>query len=348
MVGRSLESSNYKAMVNVELEKLFVCPACKGELVVAEQSYHCSSCKTTYPILHGIPDFRLRSDRYLTLEQERDKAKRLFKFGQTASFEELLAHYYTITDDVPPELAVRYQAYVLNAPKQALGTLNALSPDSSKDILLDLGCGAGGTLVAATNKYKQVVGADIALRWLVICQKRLEELNIPVNLVCADAEHLPFKDAAFTHVIAADVIEHVYDEKLTIKQCSKQLQIDGLLWLSATNRFCLGPHPLTRIWGIGYLPRAARTAILLKLRGVDSLRFTNLVSPNSIKKACKNVGFDLVSAEPRQLNIEDVSGYPLQDRILIRCYQYILKVKLLKQFLLYVGPAFELIARKND
>lgn len=325
----------------------FVCPACKGELDHSDDAYSCGSCEKQYPVLYGIVDFRLRSDRYLTLEQERDKAKHLYEYSRKTSFEELLTHYYNITGDVPPELAQRYRAYILNAPKQAGATLAKLEADSKQGILLDLGCGAGGLLVAASGQFKQLVGVDIALRWLVICKKRLEELNIQATLVCADAEQLPFEDGRFSHVVAADLVEHVYDASTTIEQCWKQLKPGGRFWLSATNRYCLGPHPLTRIWGIGYLPRAVQRAMLIKLRGVDSLRYTYLVSPGMIKKLCTQSGFGRLEMTPRQLNIEDISGYPWQDRMLIRIYQILLRFVLFRRLLLYVGPAFEMKGEKN-
>jgi 2-polyprenyl-3-methyl-5-hydroxy-6-metoxy-1,4-benzoquinol methylase len=338
--------SGSSELEQVTAEISFVCPACKGELDYSNDVYSCGPCKKQYPVLFGIADFRLRSDRYLTLEQERDKARRLNEFAQTTSFEELVAYYYEITDDVPPELAKVYQAYVHNAPNQARGTVARLDPDADNDVLLDLGCGAGGFLVAASGRFKQLVGADIALRWLVICKKRLDELGVNATLVCADAEQLPFKGGEYSHVVAADLIEHVYDDKATIEQCYEQLKPGGRFWLSATNRYCMGPHPLTRIWGIGFLPRAARSAILMKLRGVDSLRYTNLVSPGTIKRLCRQAGFHLLDAGPRQLNIEDISAYPLQDRILIRCYQFMLRFVLFRGFLLSVGPAFEIICEK--
>lgn len=340
----SNEAGSGKLAVMPEIS--LVCPVCKGELDYSNDVYSCGSCAKQYPVLFGIADFRLRSDRYLTLEQERDKAERLHKFAQSASFEALLTYYYEITDDVPPELAKRYQAYVHNAPNQAHGTLAQLNPDSKQDILLDLGCGAGGLLVAASGRYRQLVGVDIALRWLVICQKRLDELGIKASLICADAENLPFKDNGFSHVVAADLVEHVYDVKLTIEQCFRQLKPDGRFWISATNRYCIGPHPLTRIWGIGFLPAGIRSAILLKIRGVDSLRYTNLVSPGTIKRFCRQAGFLLQHAGPRQLNIEDISGYPWQDRMLIRCYQFMLRFVLFRGLLMSVGPAFEIYCEK--
>lgn len=324
----------------------FVCPSCQGELGFSEAAYACSNCMQEYPVLFGIPDFRLRSDRYLTIEQEREKAGLLHQFARTASFDDLVAYYYSITPDVPPALALRYQAYIRNAPNQARDTVARLDPDPGKDAILDLGCGAGGLLVEASGHFRQVVGVDIALRWLVICKKRLDELGIDATLVCADAEQLPFKDGAYTHVVAGDLVEHVYDVNQTIKACWNQLRPGGRFWLSATNRYCIGPHPLTRIWGIGFLPRAARSKILLKLRGVDSLRHTNLVSPAAIKRLCKQAGFRLLSTGPRQLNTGDIAAYPRQDRVLLRIYGFLLQFRLFRKVLVIAGPAFEMMHEK--
>lgn len=91
----------------------FVCPACKRGLESEDSAYLCTHCTRRYPVLFGIADFRLRSDRYLDLEDERAKARRLHEFAQTSSFEELLAYYYSITDDVPEEMATRYRKSVV-------------------------------------------------------------------------------------------------------------------------------------------------------------------------------------------------------------------------------------------
>ncbi|NNM20040.1 MAG: class I SAM-dependent methyltransferase [Gammaproteobacteria bacterium] len=296
--------------------------------------------------MFGIPDFRLQSDRYLTIEQEREKAGRLHEFSRSASFEELVAYYYSITADVPAELALRYQAYIRNSPDQARDTVDRLDPDSQQDVLLDLGCGAGGFLVAGSGHFRQMVGVDIALRWLVICKKRLDELGINAVLVCADAEQLPFKDGGYSQVVAGDLVEHVRDAGSTIEACWRQLRPGGRFWLSATNRYCIGPHALTRIWGIGYLPRAARSRILLKFRGVDSLRYTNLVSPRAVKQLCKHAGFRLVSTVPRGLNTANIAAYPMQDRILLRIYGFLLKFRFFRGVLVIAGPAFEMMHEK--
>ena len=230
----------------------FVCPRCKGELAANSTSYRCDSCAITYPILFGIPDFRLRSDRYLSLEDERAKARRLHEIGQNASVEELVQFYYSISDDLPRNMAQRYQAATIAAPERARHIVRDLAPKPGSDILVELGCGTGGLLVAAQGCYRAIYGVDIALRWLVVCKKRLQENNATATLVCADVESLPFPNGRFTQAVAADLVEHVYDVENTVREIARIVEPSGLLWLSAVNRYCVGPHPLTGVWAIGF------------------------------------------------------------------------------------------------
>ena len=325
----------------------YICPVCRVSVTHTDDRYHCSTCDRTYPVLFGIPDFRIRSDRYLTLDQEREKAGRLHVFGKTATFTELLDFYYSITDDVPDKLAVRYKAYIKNAPRQADLTVKDLDLSSDKDVLLDMGCGAGGMLMAAAGQCRTVIGVDIALRWLVICQKRLAESGVNATLVCADAEALPFEYGKMTRIVAGDVVEHVYDPTHLLEVCKKYLMPAGRLWISASNRYCLGPNALTRIWWIGFFPRSVRTRLLKKLRGVDSLRYINLVSPGYLERLLGKTGLHVLHTGPRRVTLIQGVDYPPLDRMLIYFYQLMLKSRLLSRILIWIGPAFEITTEKT-
>lgn len=323
-------------------ELSFVCPQCRGPVRREGEGYGCAPCSRNYPILFGIPDFRLRGDRYLSLEQERDKARRLHEYGLTHSFEQTVAYYYTITDDVPPALAKRYQAYIYNGPKQARTSVDALDLNAETSVVLDAGCGTGGFLIAASKYCHSLVGVDIALRWLVICKKRLEEQGVHGSLVCADIESPPFAAGSFTHIAAGDLIEHVYSVERAFAAIAGQLAPGGKLWLSASNRYCLGPQASTRIWGIGFLPRALRSALLLRIRGVDSLRFFNLVSPFQLRRISSAHGLGVLNLCPRQIPAA-TTDYPWQDRMLIAGFRRASKLWRVRHLLVHIGPAFEML-----
>ena len=328
-------------------ELSFVCPQCRAPVRQDGDSYACAPCSRIYPVLFGIPDFRLRGDRYLSLELERDKARRLHEYGLSHSFEQTVAYYYSITDDVPPALAQRYQAYIRNGPRQARASVAALGLDAATSVVLDAGCGTGGFLIAASRHCRSLVGVDIALRWLVICQMRLAEQGTQAGLICADIESPPFATGTFTHIAAGDLIEHVYSVEHAIAVLAGQLAPGGGLWLSASNRYCLGPQASTRIWGIGFLPRALRSALLLKIRGVDSLRFFNLVSPFRLRRLCRAHGLRVLSLRPRQIP-SAIADYPWQDRVLIAAYRWASRIWLVRHLLVLIGPAFELLSVSNQ
>ncbi len=324
-----------------------VCPRCKGKLIADAASHRCCACEIDYPILFGIPDFRLRADRYLSLEEERSKAGRLYEFGQNASFAELVRFYYSITYDLPPNLVLRYQSAILAAPERARHIVRDLAPRPDSDVLVDFGCGTGGVLVAAQGSYLSIYGVDIALRWLVICQKRLSDTGATATLVCADVEALPFPQESFTQAVAADLIEHVYDMDRTLSEIGRSLKPDALLWLSGSNRYCLGPHPLTGVWAAGFLPKRPRAWLLTKLKGIDLLRYANLVSPGSMAKRLRRNKFDVLQVRPKDVHPNVKAGYAPVEQGLIALYRLALRLPLMRSILLRIGPAFQMICRKS-
>jgi 2-polyprenyl-3-methyl-5-hydroxy-6-metoxy-1,4-benzoquinol methylase/uncharacterized protein YbaR (Trm112 family) len=322
----------------------YTCPVCMGSLNLLSQAYFCNHCDRTYPILFGIPDFRLRSDRYLSIEDERAKAERIaLKSG--SGFCSMLDYYYQITDDVPAELATRYKAYHHNSITQAEHSLKCLTI-TSEDHFLDVGCGTGGALIATTEKTEHIIGVDIALRWLIICKQRLKEHGVNATLVCADVESLPFHDQSFTKILANDLLENVYSVDKTLTSLNRQLQPNGSLWISGSNKFCIGPHPSTRLWAIGFFPGRIRSIIVKRLRGVDSLRFINLISPLKIVRRAKKLGLQVSNLSPKIVQIEVNDQYPLIDQLLIRIYITITRMRLFRYILVLIGPAFEMILNK--
>lgn len=325
---------------------LFVCPQCRNGLLKQPDSFRCVDCVREYPIIFGIADFRIRSDRYLSLEDERAKARRL-ALEVEQSFSAMLDYYYDITDDVPPVLAARYKAYHYNGPRQARYSLERLGI-ASGDVMLDVGCGAGGGLIAAAEKGSQVYGMDIALRWLIICQQRLREHGISATLVCADVEAPPFPDASFSKILATDLLENVYSVEKSLSAMGRLLKLDGKLWLAGSNKFCLGPHPSTRLWAIGYVPGKWRRRLVTRLRGVDSLRFINLISPGSIIRYAKHIGLRVNMLSPRMLALDGEGAYPAPDRVMIKIYVAVARLPLLRQLLIWIGPAFEMALQKTS
>jgi hypothetical protein len=193
-----------------ELE-LLVCPRCRARLVGEVESLFCSGCGAEYRTLRGIPDLRTEDDVFLANRDDWAFARRLDEDFDRLDFRGLLDRYFDLAPEIPPDLHRRQITHILTAPERAKRWRDALGPIAPGP-LLDLGCGTGSFLAAVGGEGRPIWGIDIALRWLLVARKRLDEEGLShVRLVCGCAERLPFLDRRFAGIVAGDVIEHVAD-----------------------------------------------------------------------------------------------------------------------------------------
>lgn len=321
----------------------FICPACLKPVEYAARpaAYCCRHCDREFPVLFGIPDFRLTSDRYLSLAEERDKARRLYEFGRDHSFDELIDEYYRITDDVPPAQALKFASYVRAGVARGATILPRLGPPGTAR-LLDIGCGAGGLLAAAAGAGYQICGTDIALRWLVIAAKRLEELGLEVDLVCADVAALPFTGARFTGIAAIDLFEHVEDTQGLARVLGQMLTPNGKIYLAAANRYTLAPYPLAGLFGVGFMPRALRRRYIIARRGLDTLRYAALQSPVQLSRLLRRHEFCQVRTTALEIPVGHRGPLRGLQKIIFPLYSRLRSLPLLGRVLVLIGPAFEI------
>lgn len=138
---------------------------------------------------------------------------------------------------------------------------------------LEIGCGAGATLFEWA-KRGPAVGIDPNLLHLLIAKKHVQALNLPVRFACGFAEHLPFRDEAFSFVHFTHTCEHFSDQPKALAEVSRILAPGGATCFDIPNRFSLWREPHTKCWGIGFLPRqwtAMRRIHNLSLWGVKRL-----------------------------------------------------------------------------
>jgi SAM-dependent methyltransferase len=231
-----------------------VCPRCKGPLAVREDAYRCGPCDARYPVVAGLPDCRVLPDPWITIPDDRDKARRLETLTAGLDFPAAVRAYWDITPETPDERKQHHIRAVLDAERQATDWLaTEASAAAPVGPWLDLGCGTGNLLAAAAARGVDAVGLDIALRWLVVARRR-PGLEDGRRLVCGDAAHLPFPPGAFAQVTALGVLEHCADLDSVLAESARVLRPGGWFRARTSNRYSLLPEPHVGVWGASYLP----------------------------------------------------------------------------------------------
>lgn len=249
---------------------LLACPRCRGDLEEGKGAWTCSPCGITHRGLRGIPDLRTREDGYLLNAEDWAFARQLDEDFDRLDFRGLLDRYFELSPEIPADLRKRQIEHILTAPGRACRWLETLEPRADSGPILDLGCGSGSFLAAVGGGGRAPWGVDIAMRWLLVARKRLDEEGLGhIRLVCGCAERLPLRARAFAGVVAGDVIEHVGDQADTLAEAYRVLIPGGRLVMASPNRFSLAPEPHVQVWGVGFLPRRWMSPYVRWRRGVD-------------------------------------------------------------------------------
>ncbi len=100
--------------------------------------------------------------------------------------------------------------------------------------ILDIGCGAGLLTNPLAHQGHIVSGIDLSSSSLELARKL--DTTKTVDYQVAQAERLPFAENSFDVVSAMDLLEHVNDPALVIKEASRVLKPEGLFFFHTFNR----------------------------------------------------------------------------------------------------------------
>jgi 2-polyprenyl-3-methyl-5-hydroxy-6-metoxy-1,4-benzoquinol methylase len=109
--------------------------------------------------------------------------------------------------------------------------------ECAKEPCCDIGCGRGGFVVnVARRKGYKIIGVDINLLDLKEAAQKLkeesEDVQQRIRYVQAWAEELPFRDESFQSALLGEILEHVFDPKIVVKEAIRILKREGVLWIS--------------------------------------------------------------------------------------------------------------------
>jgi SAM-dependent methyltransferase len=265
------------------------------------ERYECAPCARGYPVVIGIPDFRLRPDPWIGFEDDRAKGIALELQTRDADFETTVRAYWAMTPDTPRALAERFTQFVVTAEPRATEWLEgAQGSGLTSAPWLDVGCGTADLVLAALRRGQPIVGIDIAFRWLVVARRRLQRAGFDAPLVCCNAEHLPFASGTFAHVVSLGTIEHCLDPDALVSEARRVLASDGTVSLRTVNRYSPLPEPHVGVWGVGFVPRRWADAYV-RWRSGQRYEHHRPLSPRELRRGLRAVGFHRVRVTPAAL-----------------------------------------------
>lgn len=113
--------------------------------------------------------------------------------------------------------------------------IDIINKSDNPKTILDVGGGMGRvSLALAESAQNKIVLMDISMDMLKLAQNHATDLN-NIQVVKADAHHLPFKNNSFDHLLGLDLLCHLEKPEKALYEFHRVLTDQGILILDSTN-----------------------------------------------------------------------------------------------------------------
>ena len=181
--------------------------------------------------------------------------------------------------------------------------------------VLDLGCGVGEYVRAFARRGARPLGSDVATARLVEASKRVASTGTEgvQGFLAAAGEALPFRDASMDVIVLNEVIEHVADDRATLREIARVLTPGGTCVLYAPNRlypfethgiYWRGRYIFGNIPLVNWLPDFARNRLVPHARAYLHNDWRRLIAGTSLRLVDQTYvypGFDNIEERNRTL-----------------------------------------------
>ncbi len=101
--------------------------------------------------------------------------------------------------------------------------------------ILDIGCGGGLLCEPLSRLGATMTGIDVSNKNIEIAKLHSKEMNLDIEYFCCAPEKLNMKNK-FDVILNMEVIEHVADTDLFIKNCSNLIEKKGVMFVATINK----------------------------------------------------------------------------------------------------------------
>jgi ubiquinone/menaquinone biosynthesis C-methylase UbiE len=106
--------------------------------------------------------------------------------------------------------------------------------DEKKELVLEIGSGISPVLTS----WERIVYSDLSASALDM----LKKMHGKGQYVVADAMNLPFEADSFSHVISSEVLEHLEDDRKSLKEIARVTKPNGVLIVTFPHRHLYFAH----------------------------------------------------------------------------------------------------------
>lgn len=157
--------------------------------------------------------------------------------------------------------------------------LNSYVKQSS--VVLDAGCGSGGHLLMMISEAE---GISLDLNRQNIKKAIIHSKDhYHLSFIVGDIEKIPFRSEVFDFIICCDVLEHLINQEIAIKNLASCLRMKGKLLLATSNRL----NPIMLIDSI--LPKQTSDKIA-QMFHVTYYERTHRFNPKTLTKKLSKLG----------------------------------------------------------
>jgi 2-polyprenyl-6-hydroxyphenyl methylase/3-demethylubiquinone-9 3-methyltransferase len=149
------------------------------------------------------------------------------------STHEKFYEYYE-QESLSPEAKLRFRRvrdHILTALQ------NHGRPDRALDVA-DIGCGAGTQSLVWAELGHHVHALDVNGPLVELGAQRASSAGFTIDFQVGSATHLPWADGSVDVCIALELLEHVAEWKLCLKEFIRVLRPGGALFITTNNRLC--------------------------------------------------------------------------------------------------------------